>query len=786
MLNPAVGVPSPSVSDSQSSRIARPRATGVIFVAQSPDRMALSVSALLEQTPFDVVIGVLYPLYIPTFNALAARHSDRLSVRTVGSVSQLINETYEQRHSSIIAIDDAVVLPPNPFDTALQWIDDDLRVATVSFLSNASGYLSFPTRNHPEDRAPDGQDEVSISRRLRALKPQAKPTPIIYATGAVVVLAAGALSAVGNLEAPASARFDIAVADFSARSRAKGFVDLVDTSTYILRPSDVAVDPIAHATLDSLTPDDRGWLLHRHRSLIGFVDSEITASETPFALSHQVAAVKVRGIRVLIDGSCFGPNEVGTQVATSHTIRALSNHPDVREVCVALPGPVPNYAAATLTGPKVRAQQAEPHELGVNGLGLFGAVDVAFRPYQPVPGWPLDAWRGAAPRFGISILDTIAFHNGGYFADSGQWMAYRAAQLETVRAADFVTVISDDVIGQMRLHGFPIPSERIRSIPLGTEHLDANQPATVPAELMARGFTVGSFALCLGVNYSHKNRELARAAHEIVRARGFDLALVMAGASVPHGTTRVLEGRVAPSDATYVLPEVSSAERNWLLRHASLVWYPTSAEGFGLVPFEAAAFGTPTVAVGFGPVEELAFARSGSNRVSQTDGTGSLSASGWGRVEEMGFVQSGVNRGSQASAPDWLRREGFGRAEEVHRVDELLVAGSAQLADAGNFAPARAQRELEQESLRDPSTEEGSERTNGAWRSDQHGADVPMLARDWSPEALAEVAIAFLSDPDLARRHSAALNDAGRHYSWSRTADALVETFRESLSQPRR
>jgi glycosyltransferase involved in cell wall biosynthesis len=684
----------------------RPRATGVVFVAQSPDRMALSVSALLEQTPFDVVVGVLYPLYIPTFNALAARHGDRLSVRTVGSVSQLINETYDQCHTSIIAVNDAVVLPPNPFDTALQWIDDDLRVATVSFLSNASGSLSFPTRNHPEDRAPDGQDEVSITRRLRSLTPAAKPTPITYATGSVVILSAGSLSAVGNLEAPASARFDIAVADFSARSRAKGFVDLVDTSTYILRPSDVAVDPIVGFVADSLTPDDRGWLLHRHRSLIGFLDTELTASETPFALAHQVAAVKVRGIRVLIDGSCFGPNEVGTQVATSHTIRALSNHPDVREVCVALPGPVPKYAAATLTGPKVNAQQAAAHEPG--GLNVFGAVDVAFRPYQPVPGWPLDAWRNAAPRFGVSILDTIAFHNGGYFADSGQWMAYRSAQLEAVRAADFVTVISDDVIGQMRLHGFPIPAERIRSIPLGTEHLDADQPSVVPAELMARGFTVGSFALCLGVNYSHKNRELARAAHEIVRARGFDLALVMAGASVPHGTTRVLEGRVAPSDATYVLPEVASAERNWLLRHASLVWYPTSAEGFGLVPFEAAAFGTPTVAVGFGPVEELAFARSGSNR------------------------------------------------------------------------------EVLQESVRDSSAEEGLAQTGVAWRSDRHGTDVPLLARDWSPEALAEVAIAFLSDPDLARRHSSALNDAGRHYSWPRTADALVQTFRESLSQPRR
>src|SRR5207248_7632279 len=46
-------------------------------------------------------------------------------------------------------------------------------------------------------------------------------------------------------------------------------------------------------------------------------------------------------------------------------------------------------------------------------------------------------------------------------------------------------------------------------------------------------------------------------------------------------------------------------ERNWLLRHASLVIYPTSAEGFGLIPFEAARFGTPSVYVSFGPLAEI-------------------------------------------------------------------------------------------------------------------------------------------------------------------------------------
>jgi glycosyltransferase involved in cell wall biosynthesis len=55
----------------------------------------------------------------------------------------------------------------------------------------------------------------------------------------------------------------------------------------------------------------------------------------------------------------------------------------------------------------------------------------------------------------------------------------------------------------------------------------------------------------------------------------------------------------------FLLPDLPSSERNWLVRHADLVLYPSSAEGFGLVPYEAARFGTPTLFTRFGPLQEL-------------------------------------------------------------------------------------------------------------------------------------------------------------------------------------
>ena len=93
----------------------------------------------------------------------------------------------------------------------------------------------------------------------------------------------------------ASLLIGIAVSTWQAvvaiRARAKGFIDLADTATFITRPSDAAIRPIA----ETLTPDDRGWLLHRHQSMVAFLDHERMSGDSPFAMAHQLARVKVEG-----------------------------------------------------------------------------------------------------------------------------------------------------------------------------------------------------------------------------------------------------------------------------------------------------------------------------------------------------------------------------------------------------------------------------------------------------------------------------------------------------------
>ena len=265
--------------------------------------------------------------------------------------------------------------------------------------------------------------------------------------------------------------------------------------------------------------------------------------------------------------------------------------------------------------------------------------------------------------------------------------------------------------------------------------------------------------LVLGVNYTHKNRDLAMAAHALVRDAGHDLTLVMAGAAVPHGTTRLAEDALAPQlrgpggRDLIVLPEVSSAERNWLLRHASLVWYPTSAEGFGLVPFEAATYGTPCVSVGFGPITELAHRTTWTARRRPTeDASMALAAAPDDRVRLAAALRFGLDRG--------------GVERSIDEVAALLAIPAAAASSA---------------------VETAMRATSSLTDDDQSlGSDVPVLAAGWSPRELADAAIALLRDPDLARRHVEATRRAGSAYGWDDHAARLTRSFRRILAMPRR
>jgi glycosyltransferase involved in cell wall biosynthesis len=503
---------------------------------------------------------------------------------------------FETEHEDpVVFVLRPVLFAPGTLDRLADGFDD-ARVVTVSPLSNAARHLSVPTRNTARGHQLGGIDEMTGNARLHGVLPAPGLVPTILPAGALVVVSAQHLRTLAGFAAAPDDDPATSIADMALRAGRRGFRNVVDTGAFVLRPTDL--DPDLGDGLDG--PGQQAWLDARHPWFRPEFEYACATETSALAVALASASAKLQGLRVLIDGSCLGHPEMGTQVQTLSLVAALARRDDVAEVAVAVPGAVPAYAEAALSTPGVRTVDVS------RGWDGVGRSDVFHRPFQPEPGFDITARRAFAGRVVVTVQDLIAYQVGAYHSAEG-WSAYRRAMEDVVGAADGVVVISHDTRDDVLANRLPVDEGRLFVVENGTDHLRGDEPERFPRALLDSEIAARPFLLVLGTNYAHKNRDIAIAAWQELRSRSLDLQLVLVGAAVPVGSSRLdeLAQTRRGTHLPVVLPDVTSDERNWLLRHASALIYPTSAEGFGLVPFEAARFGTPCVAVPFGPLAEV-------------------------------------------------------------------------------------------------------------------------------------------------------------------------------------
>lgn len=501
--------------------------------------------------------------------------------------------------SAILIVDQPVSIAPAALLRAIERIESDGRIATVSFLSNAAGYLSFPHRNTPTPQGVGGMDEGSITTRLREQLPDAPFAPIVMPAGNAVLLALSPYRLIDEIDSHPNAGSKLQLAKVALRVARRGFCHLLDTSTYIVAPW-----RRGQAAVEAIDDEECRHVLNREFSEFpALYDRERGEMASPMAIAMDLARAKIMGLRLLFDGSCLGPLEMGTQVQTVSLLDALAKRDDIASITVGVPnGKVPGYAAKLLSYSKVTfCQEDRLHFTNAPN------VDVVHRPFQPDSPIPWGRWRDLGKRVIITIQDLIAYKIGSYHRDGQAWLNYRDNMKAAARTADGVVAISSDtlrVIAEEQLLG---EADRACVARNGSDHLAPDDSESIPDAVIKAGLASRRFALVLGANYTHKNRDLAIKIWDMLVERGHDIALVMAGAQVPMGSSRLEEAvlRLSVKGDLLVQPDVSSKERNWLMRHAAMVLYPTSSEGFGLVPFEAASMGVPTVHVSFGPLKEL-------------------------------------------------------------------------------------------------------------------------------------------------------------------------------------
>ena len=486
------------------------------------------------------------------------------------TIAHRINGAAHRNPGSDIAVAITPEAPPEGWLQALRWA-----AATETTAATAT---ALPTPAAAADREPVGGPPGSVpapSRLAIAADPRPKlPVPrVALVAGPVVYLVRGPFDLLGGLDEslPTSAG---ALADYSLRAREQGLANLASCALVS------SVDPVA-----ALSAADRQELASRYPA------SWPAATDPPSAALERAVpqALLAHGVKlaVTLDARSLSSGAAGTQVYVVELIRALDATGEVHiRALVGDDGPPPPELADL-----ERVQWLSYRE----ALGEVAPSDLVHRPQQVFTIDDLDLLRPLGSRLVLTQLDLIAYHNPSYFAEIEHWRRHVRATRAALDLADQVLFLSADARDDARREDL-IDDDRSCVVPMGVEtQVPIASTPECPLALAGRG---QPFLLCLGSDYRHKNRPFAlELTLALRREHGWEGLLVLAGAHVEHGSSAaqerlLLESAPELADAVVDLAAVNGGEREWLLSNAAAVAYPSIVEGFGLLPFEAAAAGT--------------------------------------------------------------------------------------------------------------------------------------------------------------------------------------------------
>jgi glycosyltransferase involved in cell wall biosynthesis len=334
--------------------------------------------------------------------------------------------------------------------------------------------------------------------------------------------------------------------------------------------------------LDARISGDRPPALHAERG--------------PVARSLGAARRALNGLSAVIDARILYGTTTGSAVHVLELIAGLARTEKV-SLTVIVPDRPSEYALS-------RLQSLRKVSLITYGEASNRArppADVVHRPFQLTNAGDLAFLAPLGERLVLTHQDLIAFHNPGYFPSVEAWKGYRQLTRLALSAIDRVVFFSafarDDALAEEL-----VEPERASVVRLGVDHpLSPWDRAPAPVAPAGTGALAGGAEaiLCLGTDLHHKNRLFALRMLERLKApHGWDGLLVFAGPTIRQGSSRPRETHLLdahPGLAASVLDvgTVSEPEKAWLYERSTLAIYPSVVEGFGLVPFEAAAHGVP-------------------------------------------------------------------------------------------------------------------------------------------------------------------------------------------------
>jgi glycosyltransferase involved in cell wall biosynthesis len=499
----------------------------------------------------------------------------------VGNMNAVFRDTAP---ADVVIVNSDTVVPAAWLERLRAAAYSDGLVATASTLTNHGTILSVPDRDRPAPTPPPGLSITEADDRIARASPRLYPR-IPTGIGHCLYIRRSALQLVGDFDETFSPGYGEEV-DFSQRCLARGLRHVVADDLYVFHRGSGSFGSTRSARQDV----NEAELNRRYPYYAKAVYEAATAEGIPLARSLAAARLAVGELSVTIDGSCLGPTLTGTQVLALELAGELVRRPGVR-LRVTVPRSLGDRAREALDALGVERMWHDEVDEDTE------PTDVVHRPYQVTTPRDLLLLGRLGRRVVLTQLDSIAYHNPAYFSDYADWRGYRELARQALAFADRVVFCSPHARDDSRAEDL-VDDERAVLVPLGIDHrvVVPDSEPVAPAGVDGR-----PFLLCLGTDFLHKNHPFAFALFERLREiHGFDGRLVLAGPQAARGTSAEEEAawRAAhPELAAEVvaLGECPEPEKVWLYRNAALVLYPTTFEGFGFIPFEAAEAGAPSL-----------------------------------------------------------------------------------------------------------------------------------------------------------------------------------------------
>ena len=487
-----------------------------------------------------------------------------------GGFAAAVNAIVEQHpHADIAVLADACTLPdgwPERLRAAAH--ADDTAAAASALVTGDGGPMFSGSASDPVIvDAPPIITGHPQHPRLLVLRPQC------------TLIRASALELVGPLDA-SLAHPAAVLADFSARALSRGLTCVLADDVIVVR-GEGGLGPCPE-------PETRA-VAERHPWLDAVREEEDALELGPLRGALVAARAAARPLSVTIDARSLGPATAGTQVYASGLVLALAGSGRVTIRAV---------VRDDASGPAIDALASAGVELIGERRAQTGLprTDIAHRPQQVFVVEDLGLLHATGERIVITHLDLIAYRNPAYHDLSDHWRGYRRITRLALSAADRVVFLSEHTLRDALAEQLIDPGYAA-VVGAAIDPTDPDRPARRPERVPA-----GTELLAMiGADYLHKNRLFAlELVGELRRRHGWDGILALAGAHVTHGGSAAAEAALLDRDpglAEHVLDlgPVDDDEKHWLLGAARAVLCPSTYEGFGLTPLEAAAAGTACV-----------------------------------------------------------------------------------------------------------------------------------------------------------------------------------------------